>query len=213
MSAASIAWTVLNVGMIILVGVIGAGIMGVLVWAYLKHKKYNQYKCVIWETDTYGNCKESYDKAGIFVDNKTKNKRFFLRKANVGLDPNTVPYLQSGNSRTVYLLRDGLKNFRFLNMNVWKKPNPGFSNVNISVGEEDVNWAINAYERQKRLFSHNLFMQYLPFIALAFVSIIILVIFIYFFKNFESLRALGAAMTETAKIMAQAQTGTTVIGG
>ena len=102
----------------------------------------------------------------------------------------------------VWLYRTGLKNFQYVDLNI--TPNPG---ATITVGEEDVNWAINAYERQKKLFSTTLLMQLMPFIMLAFVSIIILIIFIYFFKEFSTLKDMAVAMGEAAQIIAQARTG------
>ena len=43
-----------------------------------------------------------------------------------------------------------------------------------------------------------MFMQYLPFMMLAFVSIIILVMFIYFFKEFDTLKDVAIALKEAA---------------
>lgn len=173
-------------------------------WYAYRWKRYNQFNVIWFDQDGISG---GSDKAGIFVDTKTKNKRFFLQKANVGLDPDNVPWKMMpsglfGAKRTVYLLRTGLKNFQFLFIDV--KPNPG---VSISVGEEDVNWAINAYERQKKVFAESLLIQLLPYFALAFVSIIILILFFQLFKNFDVLKDVALALKEAA----QAVSGTTVI--
>jgi len=176
-----------------------------LIYAILKWKKYKQFDCRIWEKDGFGQWRETTDGAGIFVDKKTQNKRFFLRKNNVGLEPDNVPYIPAGGRKVVYLLCTGLKNFRFIKINV------GNPNITLDVGEEDVNWAINAYERQKKIFNRDLFMQYLPFAILAFVCVIILIIFIYFFKNFDVLKDVAVALKEAAKEMARAKAGTVII--
>ena len=193
--------------MIISVTVIG-GLIIFGVWAGLKWKRYQQFKCVIWEKDGFGQLTETYDKAGIFVDSKTKNKRLFLKKNKVGLDPDTIPFVQtSKGKRIIYLLKTGLKNFHYITLNI-KAPN-----ISLSVGEEDVNWALNAYERGKKMFTQGILMQLMPYIALAFVSIIILIIFIYFFKDFAVLADVAKALQAAAEAYAQSQTGTTVVTG
>lgn len=187
MAQSAVAWAT----MALAIGV-GLGMTGGSVWFYFFWRKYTEFKCIIWEKDGFGQLNERYDKAGIFVDGKTKNKRFFLKKANVGLDPDNVPYLPTRGKKVVYLLRTGLKNFHFI------RPTVSNPNIYLSVGEEDVNWAINAYDRQKKLFDQSMFMQYLPFMMLAFVSIIILVMFIYFFKEFDTLKDVAIALKEAA---------------
>lgn len=183
--------------------------LGVIILAFVlirKKKRFTQFKCVIWRTDSSGRIQETYDRAGIFMDGKTKNKRFFLEKSNVGLDPDNVPDVPSPKGkRTVYLLQTGLKNFHFI------KPSIAFPAVTLSVGEEDVNWATNAYERTKNLFLQNMLLQWMPFILLAFVSIVILVIFIYFFKNFDVLRDVAISLQETAKTIATVGSNSTTI--
>lgn len=179
--------------MIVALVVICALMIG-LVWLYLWYKKYAMFDCVIWERDGFGQLYETRDKAGIFVDKKTNLKLLFLRKNKVGLDPNNIPYIPSKNVRTVYLFRRGLKNFSFI------KPVIGEKLIQIKMGEEDVNWGINAYERQKKLLSQNMLLQYMPFIMIVFVTVIILIIFIYFFKGFGDLKEFGVQMYETAKL-------------
>jgi hypothetical protein len=105
----------------------------------------------------------------------------------------------------VYLYRKGLKNFFFL------RPNVQMDKVDVQVGEEDVNWAANSYEKAKKLFSASTLLQYMPFILLALVSIIILVMFIYFFKDFGVLKEMAVALQAAAEAMRQASAGTTII--
>jgi len=189
----ALSWVIMIVAIIVF-GTI-ATVATIFVLKQLKFK----YKVVWFGID---NKTGGTDKGGIFVDRKTKNKRFFLKRAKVGLNPDNVPFKFIGKTMYVWLYRTGLKNFQYLDLNI--TPNPG---ATITVGEEDVNWAVNAYERQKKMFSTSLLMQLMPFIMLAFVSIIILVIFIYFFKEFSTLKDMAVAMGEAAKIIAQARTG------
>jgi len=182
----------LNILIMLLSVIIGGGLVAGGFWLYFRWKKYKEYKCVIWGKDSSENLNESYDKAGVFVDGKTQNKRLFLKKNNVGLDPDNIPYINASGNKIVYLLQKGLKNFHYIKIKVSDNA------ISLNVGEEDVNWAINAYDRQKKLFNQNLFMQYLPFILLAFVSMIILIIFIYFFKDFAVLKDVAIALKEAS---------------
>lgn len=189
---------------------IGGVVIG-FIFLYKNWKRFNEFSCIIWEENGFGQLTETRDKAGIFVDSKTNNKRFFIKKANVGLDPDKVPYVPTigggyfSAPKTVYLYRTGLKNFHFI------KPNIQSPKITLTVGEEDVNWAINAYDRQKKLFSTSKLMQFLPYIAIAFVSIIILVMFIYFFKEFGTLKEMAVEFKEVAKILKQIKLGTNII--
>ena len=193
--------------MVISITVIG-GVIIAGIWLGLKWKRYQQYKCVIYEKDGFGQLTETYDSGGIFIDSKTKNKRLYLKQNKVGLDPDSIPFIQTTKGkRVIYLLKTGLKNFHYIRLNI--KP-PA---VTLTVGEEDVNWALNSYERGKKMFTQGMLMQLLPYIALAFVSIIILIIFIYFFKDFAVLADVAKALQAAAEAFAQSQTGTTVIQG
>lgn len=186
---------------ILFVGALAAG--GTML--YLWYRKYTQFDCVILNP---ANKSITKDTAGIFVDSKTKNKRFFMRKSNVGLDPDNVPYMfGQGGRRIVFLIQDGLKNFRYLNLKF------SDNTPQILVGEEDVNWAINAYEKQKKLFSNTLLAQLLPILIIAIPSMVILIIFVYFFKNFDVLRDVAVQLKEAAVAIAQAKAGTLVVGG
>jgi len=195
----------LNFAIIIFVMMVIGAVLILATKIYLKWKQYNEYSITIWKVDKYGQRTESYDSAGVFIDPKTKIKRLFLRRNNVGLNPDNIPFTSAGSKKVVHLLQTGLKNFHYINLHI---ENP---KVTLSVGEEDVNWAINDYERQKSLFDTNKFLQYMPYIAIAFVSIIILITFIYFFKDFDVLKDTAIALREAAQAISQANSGTTVI--
>lgn len=198
----------LNITIMVISIMIIGGVCIFALYMYLNWKRYQQYVCIIFEKDGFGQITETSDKAGVFVDKKTKNKRLYLKKNKVGLDPDTIPFVPSVKGRKViYLLKTGLKNFHYIKMNI-SPPR-----MTLSVGEEDVNWALNSYERGKKMFSQGMLLQFMPYIAVAFVSIIILVIFIYFFKNFDTLVKVAEGLQAAAEAYARAQTGTTVITG
>ena len=201
----SITSMLTNIGMLILLVIFFGAMAFAAMFAMAQYKKWSQFTCIIWGKDGFGQIVEKNDRAGIFIDRKTKNKRFFIRGAKVGLDCNKIPYIQKGRKKVVYLLQTGLKNFKFIN------PTISDNQMIFDVGEEDVNWAINEYEKQKRLFDQNMLMQYMPFILLAFTSMIILIMFIYFFKQFPVLLKTAEALREAAVAFAQSQGGTTIL--
>jgi len=203
-SLAGVTDVLLQILMIVLGILFFGGLAAGTIWLYLTQKRYKQFKCIIWTKDAFGQVIEKTDGGGIFIDKKTNNKRFFMKNSKVGLEPDNIPYIQSGKTKVVYMRQDGLKNFRFI------KPVLG-PQLSFEVGEEDVNWAINSYERGKRIFSTDRLLQFMPFILLAFVSIIILIIFIYLFRKLDALVDFAQAAEEMTRNMAQAQAGTVII--
>lgn len=199
---------ILNGVIFVVGGIVIFGIVFLIGKWYMDNiHRYKQFNCIIFQRNGFGQLEQKKDQAGIFTDGRTKNKRLFLKNSKVGLDPDNVPYISTKGSKTIYLLQTGLKNFRFINIDI-KEPL-----IDMTVGEEDVNWAINAYERQKALFQDSKWMQLLPFIAIAFVSIIILTIFIYFFKNFDVLQDVALALERTAQEIAKANADTIIVDG
>lgn len=194
-------------GVVLLVFIaVVCALIGFGAWAYYREKRYKEYTIIVWFRDAVGNMHQSVDFGGVFLDKKTNNKRLFLKFANVGLSADAIPFVPGAHGRRfVYVYRNGLKNFVYL------RPQVDLSTVKIKVGEEDVNWAVNSYERAKKLFTASTLLQYMPFILLAFVSIIILVVFIYFFKDFKYLKEMAASLAEASKAFAAAQSGTAVL--
>lgn len=196
-------------GSVIIIFGIVLSVMGLLVfgiWKYMQNRRYSAYDVVIYEKDGLGTVLETTDKAGVFVDRKTKNKLLFLKKnKNVSMNPDRIPFItRNGTRKVVYLMKYGLKNYVYLKPSLDK-------NLDFSVGEEDINWAINTYEKQKAGLMTDKLLQYMPFMVLAVVSVVILVMFVYFFKSFDSLKDLGVSMTEAANAIRDANSGTTVI--
>lgn len=191
--------------LIVAIGIIVAVVVAIVL-AILSSKKYKQFIVVIWQKDGFGQFMQKRDEGGIFVDRKTGNKRLFLKNAQVGLDPDNIPYIPtSKGSKYIYLLQTGLKNYRYL------KPNIDQSFINFTVGEEDVNWATNSYEAVKKRFSSNWLMQYLPFIILAFTCMIMLIMFIYIFNKLPAIKEIAIEMNNVVKNLAALKSGTTII--
>ena len=106
-------------------------------------------------------------------------------------------------------MQSGLKNFQFLKPSV--SGNPG---IVFNVQEEDVAWAVNAYERHKKAFQQNLLQQIMPIIGMAFVFMLIVVCLYFIFKNFGTLsdtaNAFNAAAETFTKAMQMQTLGTVV---
>lgn len=192
---------VLTFGLILVVLLILVAISVAAIIFYGSWKKYQTHIIVIWERDAFGNTRQTYDTAGIFTDKKTNNKRLYLKNSKVGLAADNIPFMVVGKKKMVYVVKRGLKNFQYI------KPIINDNDFTFSCTEEDVNWGINAYERQKKIFQNNTLMAYMPFILLAFVSIIILIMFIYFFKDFGVLKDVAIALRDAATAFAQGQSG------
>jgi hypothetical protein len=193
--------------MLFLLGIFIGACIGVFYW-YKYNKRYSAFNVKIWQKDGTGFIHEKYDKAGIFIDKKTNNKRFFLKINKVGLNPDNVPFLPGpGGVKIVYLLQTGLKNFRFI------KPNIAEEYVDVKVGEEDVNWGVNSYERAKKLFATSTLMQYLPFLLFIVVVIVIMIIFIYLFKKFDVIKDAALALEHASQNLAAVNSGTTIVRG
>ena len=199
----------LNVAIVLSILVISL----LLVWAVFTfvnyQKRYREFTIVIWEKDGFGQFRQTHDKGGIFVDKKTNDKRLYLKKNKVGLECNNIPYIPTGDGKKmVYLLKVGSKNYTYIKPNVK-------SDLSFTLGEEDVNWGLQAYQKQKANFGTNSLLQWLPYISLIIVSVIILIIFVYFFKNFEVLKdvaiAFEKAATELAKYHGNTYNSTMII--
>ena len=197
----------MTIGVWLLVIVIVLGIGAAAIYFIKKWYLYTEYNCIIFYRDGFGQMSYKRDSAGIFIDKKTNNKRFFLKKSNVGLDPNNIPILP-GKKKTVLLAQYGLKNFSYIRLDM------DLDKIKFTVGEEDVNWAVNAIEREdKKWRVKDTLLQYMPYISLAIVMIIILVMFIYLFKGIPAmLTEIKMIVIEGQKLSAMNQ-GTTILPG
>jgi len=154
-----------QIGYLMILTLVVVAVVGGLIWWISNRKKYNSIALIL-EKDGFGVPYLSKDAAGIFVDGRTRNKLLFLKDNKVGMSPDNVPFLSGfGNKRFIFLKRIGLKNFKYISFaNFFKEAEQ------ITVGDEDVNWAINAYQAQKNLSSDWL-KVWLPYIGMAIFMI------------------------------------------
>lgn len=196
LNAAIISGSVFIIGVVIIIAV----------KVFLDWKKYNTI-CIIFKRQTGGVPIMSKDMGGVYVEKKTNNKRFFLKHNDVGLNPDDIPYIMnSKGQKIVFLLQTGLKNFRYLNINI-----PKTWEFMIEVGEEDLNWALNAYERHKHIFGKTLIDKLLPYIGMAIVTVFVLALFAMIMRDFGVLRDVAEAFKQAAQAFAQAKSGQSII--
>ncbi len=108
----------------------------------------------------------------------------------------------------VYLLQTGLKNFQFMIPVINNK-----SKIVFNVQDEDVAWAMNAWERYKNPYKNKFLEHIMPFIGMAFVFLLVIISLYYIFKHIGVLSEVANAFRDAATEFAKVQTGTEVIGG
>jgi hypothetical protein len=205
-----------TVGGGILIIIILATIGSLIWWFYSQAKKWKQFVCIIFSKDAFGNAIREIDNAGIFLDKTTNMKRFFIKKANIGLDPDKVKYIMStdGKTKYVYLRKYAPKNFAFYDLTKLLEKD----NAQLSVTEQDVNWALQEFRKHKALDNKNFWNQYGTYIIWGFAVISTLVLFALLVQKFEilssvasSISAAATALKEAAQQLAVAKSGSQII--
>jgi len=197
--------------------VIILAVMASVVWYFISQaKRYGQFICVIFSKDAFGNAIREFDKAGIFLDKSTNMKRFFMKKANVGLDPDKVKYIMSSNGKQkfVYLRKYGPKNFAFYDLTTLLVND----NPELKVTEQDVNWALQEFRKHKSLDNKNFWNMYGTYIIWGFAVISTLVLFALLVQKFEVLQGIAnslnnaaIAIKEAAQQLSVAKSGSQII--
>lgn len=199
----------LQIAMIV-IGTLVVGMVGIYIFINVRNKKRFDTTCIIFQKVS-NSLVIDWDKGGTFVDSKTNNKRFFLAKNKVGLNPDNIPFiLDLKVIKIVFLHKFGLKNFQYVKINLDQA-----EQLKISVGEEDVNWGINAYEKQKKIFGGSLLEKLLPYFGILIMGLIIIILVVIVMRDLKEimpvLQATVEALNNAAQAIAQASSGTTVI--
>ena len=67
------------------------------VYFYLqRQKRFDEFEVSIYGKDSFGNPVLIKDKAGIFVNRKTGNKRLYLKNGKISLNADRIPYILDG---------------------------------------------------------------------------------------------------------------------
>ena len=190
---------------VLIVLAFGGGGM-VLAWFINNRVKYN-IPVRIFTFDGFGNPVQQKDVGGVFVNNRTKHKRFWLKKnKGMNLDPDKIKPISSGKGRVVYMVKYSEKDWRYLDMNL--SPNPGFS---VNIGEQEVNWWISEKARWEKVIFPDKLLAWLPWIGLFFIGIIFVIVVVTIFNKFEIFQVISDNIREAAASLAQAKTGQAVI--
>lgn len=193
----------------LIIGLFLIGVFYILAFWYNRTRRYD-WVVRIFNKDANGQViQQKDDRGGIFLDKRTMYRLFLLRRLKFGLDPDEIPYILNWKGqKMVYLVQTGLKNFQFMKPQI--SDNPGLV---FNVQDEDVAWALNAYERHKKNFQNKFLEQIMPIIGMVLVFMLVIVAMYFIFKNFGELSATAGAFKEAADAYARAQLGTTVVGG
>jgi hypothetical protein len=140
------------------------------------------------------------DVGGIFF--KKNQRAFWLRKHDVGMNPDTVPYVRTlgknskltfwMKNKAVYVFQTGFKEFAYIDPEITN------DKIQFRIGDADVSWAINTFEVAKKMQIKEWYTDVLPYIPLIIVGVIMLIIVIYMFKSFPEMKELISAVGETA---------------
>lgn len=182
-SAQSLITSVLYglIGLVLLTGVIAFLVL------YFMNKRYSQYEIEIYEKDSMGNIFRKYDKAGIFLDKRTKFRLLFLKGAKVGMNPNNIPHVNSIDGKgkvhkIVQLLKTGVRNYRFIKLKIEN------DNLINTVGEEDLNAAEQDWAKILETYSKPSWLEkFGGFAMFGLAMIIIFILVLYIFTKFSIL--------------------------
>jgi len=199
--------------------IIGGGIiiflilMGVGMFLLIRHlMRYSQFNVTIFYKDSNNQWMQKKDKGGVFINNKTKSRLLHLKNAKTVMNPDYIPFLIEKGKKVIYLKEVGIRNYVYLKHSFKE------NDVNITVGEEDVNAAIQDFEVATRVLKAN-WEQYIPLIATIFAMAILLIVMIVYANKWQEVMMAGQgaavenakAMAEWARQLAVAKSGATIV--
>lgn len=207
-----IANSIISVVWMIIQLLIVLGITGGIIYYIFRVKRYNIQTVTIETDPETGTIRGvTLGKGGTYVDSKTKNKRFFLKGTNVGLDPDKCPELPVFNAgsmnpkKVVFMVKSGFKSYRYLRPYITQDKQFDFS-----VGEEDVNWGINAYQKQKALYGQSFWDKLMPYMGVIITSVFMFLIVIYVFKQLPQMKEILLVLKDIVDGLAKAKMGTVI---
>ena len=189
--------------------ILGTIVMAVVgYWAFNKFRNKNKFD---YQVHIYYQEKDSrmpifkMDKGGVFMNNKTGLKRFYLFNENIGLNPDNVPFMfNKKGGRIVTLWQSGLKSFRYANVSI-------NSPLAITVGDEDVNWAISTFTEWKHRFQFKSFLEQYGHMILWAVTVLgTMFIFWFVTQKFDVLQGAATALNNAAEALRDANAGTII---
>lgn len=207
-STEGITATAATTAKMIAYGLIFVAIVGLGAYLYLRWRQQSEgYKVIIYSQDGFKQITQRNDIGTIYVDRITKNKRLFLKKSRVGLEADKFPFtMGTKGEKTIYLLQTGLKNYRFITIAI------DVPKAELKVGEEDVNWALNEFDRAIKMFEAKSFWkEYGPYLMFIISVMAVLIVMIVLIKKFDVIQAASENLKQAAQYIAQAKAGTMVM--
>lgn len=190
---------------------VALSIGGIAVWWGLRVKRYDtQNISLVIDPKTNRLIGLEYRKAGTYADRKTKNKLFYLKGNKAGLDPDEAPYINvmkpgfMSPTKAVLSVKTGENSYRFIH--------PQFDGESFkpTVGEEDVNWALNVFEAQHKIFGTTWLDKVLPYIPLIIVGFVMVIIVFTLMKNADTVVEILTLMKDIQVNQAKMQLGTVI---
>lgn len=172
-------------------------VMGISLYLYyMRIYRYKQYKCVIWERDSFGNTVETLDDAGIFYDNAVGMKCLWLKKNKVPIDSTRLWYVQ-GKTKTLYFIKCGNKNLKMIHPTVKE------SALSFDVGEEDLNWGLYEFRMDKLIVNKDAgWKAWVPAIAATITVIFMIFAMMLLVQKIDVLAQIFQSITEASKVAA-----------
>lgn len=179
-----------------------------IIFVIMKMGRYSQYKITVFQRLNNNQLYIRHTTGGVFTDKKTKRKQLFIKGNRGAMNPDDIPIIPGTKGKKhILILQTGDKSYRYI------KPSIENLDLRIEVGEEDVNWAIQDYEKAKSSYWENTLLQYIPFITQMVVSIVVLVMFIYLVNKLDVFVDVASSFSEAAKSFTNLQSGAVPLEG
>lgn len=136
------------------------------------------------------------DLGGIFLDRKTGNRLFVLKKNRVGLTPDNIPYYRGAKGqKIVEVIQLGLKSFRYLG-----KPESVSSKsvMEYNIQDQDIAFALNEIEKAKMYEKKTTFDKIKDIIPIVMVFFLAIAVIYFFLNKFEVLKGVADALNQAA---------------
>lgn len=192
---------------------IGAGlVIGTIifaVWRFLQWKKYREFVVLILEEDEFGQMNVKFDSAGIFVDGRSNQKKFFLRGANVGLKIDDLKYAPCKDGKKLVMIQKFKgSDPKYVYYSVDRKT----ESVSFGMTEEDLNWGLAMYDRAQNTFEwKNKLLQYAPWMGLVFIGFIFLVVCIVTIKELKVIPEATSTLKDIVQQAVNSKAGTVIL--
>lgn len=181
---------------------IGGVIFLAIIFVIYKIYKWNAQftdTVLVLKKDNLGNIVGEWDRGGACFDVQSKHRLWFLKSGIGGLDPDKKPFISTKKGVFVIVFKQGLKALHYVTPIVNEK-----GDMELKVSDQEISWAINAYERSKKILFWDRLKEFLPYIA-AFMFMVIACALLVFLINKLDLKAVVAQLESTARIIAEAK--------